>query len=110
MAHSNSWKQKACQGLIYRSWWVFLFLFLCGAVCSHAMNKKRLACGELEGHLAELSQQRTLLLQENEDLTVQINSQSDPAWIELTLMKGLGVVPEGQLKVYFPKQCDKQEL
>jgi hypothetical protein len=32
---------------------------------------------------------------------LQINSQSDLAWIELTLMKGLGVAPEDSQKVYF---------
>ena len=46
---------------------------------------------------------KEFLLEEKEDLKLQINSQKDPAWIELTLMKGLGLVPEGQLKVYFTK-------
>lgn len=40
-------------------------------------------------------------LQKQQDLKWQINSQSDLAWIELTLMKGLGLVPEGKKKVFF---------
>lgn len=32
---------------------------------------------------------------------LEINSQSDPAWVELMLMKNLGLVPEGQIKVFF---------
>ncbi len=34
-------------------------------------------------------------------LEQQINSQSDLAWLELTLMKGLGLVPENDQKVFF---------
>ena len=35
------------------------------------------------------------------NLERQIMSQSDPNWIALTLIRVLGVVPEGQQKVYF---------
>lgn len=35
-------------------------------------------------------------------LTRQINSQSDPSWIEMVLKKELGMVPEDQIKIYFP--------
>lgn len=31
----------------------------------------------------------------------QIKSQNDPAWIELILKRDLGLVPEGQIKIYF---------
>lgn len=34
-------------------------------------------------------------------LQLQINSQSDPTWIELALIKGLGLTPEDQQKVFF---------
>lgn len=39
-----------------------------------------------------------------EDLVLQVNSQSDPEWIELTLMKGLGLVPDGQTKIVFVEE------
>lgn len=39
---------------------------------------------------------------QKEYLTRQINSQSDPAWIEMVMKKELGLVPEGQVKIYFP--------
>lgn len=35
------------------------------------------------------------------NLDMQIMSQSDPRWITLTLMRVLGVVPEGETKLYF---------
>ncbi len=73
----------------------------CFMVYSHAMHRKQAVCQELEKHLNELHHQKELLSQTYDNLVVQINSQSDPAWIQLSLMKGLGVVPEGQQKVYF---------
>lgn len=51
-------------------------------------------------YLALKAEQR-LLEAVQEDLLLQINSQSDPAWVELILMKGLGLVPEGQTKAVF---------
>jgi hypothetical protein len=36
-----------------------------------------------------------------EKLLLTINSQSDPAWIELVLFRELGLVPEGAAKVWF---------
>ena len=40
---------------------------------------------------------------EKQQLQLKIASQTDPAWIEMILMRDLGVVPEGYLKVYFKK-------
>ncbi|MFV0340806.1 MAG: hypothetical protein ACK5MA_09335 [Parachlamydiaceae bacterium] len=55
-----------------------------------------------------LNQQMTALLEEKEramkiqeKLLLIINSQSDPAWIELVLFRELGLVPEGAAKVWF---------
>ncbi|MCE2983850.1 MAG: hypothetical protein LW832_09830 [Parachlamydia sp.] len=54
--------------------------------------------------MKHLQKEKRTALKRQEDLQLQINSQSDPAWIELTLMKGLGLVPEGEQKVYFQKR------
>ncbi len=93
--------RKHIQHFVYRSWWMFLFIGTCVGIYSHAMHKKHEVYASLEKHLIDLQQQKESLLLIREDLLAQIQSQSDPAWIELTLMKGLGVVPEGQQKVYF---------
>jgi hypothetical protein len=69
----------------------------------HAMKKKRQVLEVLKCQLYALQSEKQFLLEEKQDLKLQINSQKDPAWIELTLMKGLGLVPEGQLKVHFTK-------
>lgn len=73
----------------------------CFLIYSQAMEKKALVAKSLQDQLDMLSHQKSELLAEHEDLLLQINSQSDPAWIELTLMKGLGLVPDGQMKVFF---------
>jgi hypothetical protein len=48
-----------------------------------------------------IQEQKNQALLLRERLLLQINSQSDPEWIELVLMQGLGLVPEGQTKAYF---------
>lgn len=102
----HSLRAKFClrggkRNIIAQSWWVVLFASICSIVYSHASHKKNEVLASLDDHLSTLKNEKGLLLQEKEDLLLQVNSQSDPAWIQLTLMKGLGLVPEGQLKVYF---------
>lgn len=60
-----------------------------------------IAFAKLHQQYAELLNEEKKALALNQDYTLQINSQSDPEWIELTLMKGLGLVPEDQVKVVF---------
>ena len=89
---------------VKRWWWVFGFLALCAAGYTLAVQKKKTEIVGLKHRVQELEVQKTTALQEREDLVRQIESQSDPAWIELILMKGLGLVPEGHKKVYFYKE------
>lgn len=91
---------------IYQSWWVLLFIAACCFIYFNSVGKKDEVIASLDLHLDMLKAEKSSLLQEKEDLLLQINSQSDPAWIQLTLMKGLGLVPEGQLKVYFYSDND----
>jgi hypothetical protein len=96
---------SSLSGSVIGSWWVAAFLICSYTLYHHAIQNKQRACMELQHKKQELQYQKEIALMEHEDLQLQINSQSDPAWIEMTLMKGLGMVPEGQRKVYFmPKQ------
>ncbi len=54
--------------------------------------------------LSQLETEKTAALEEHGDLLLQVNSQNDPAWIEMVLMKELGLVPEGHVKVYFERE------
>jgi hypothetical protein len=92
---------KTKESAIRQYWWVVAFIVLCFGIYAHAARKKQRSILALESHLQQLSNEKQYLLQEREELLLNVQSQSDPAWIELTLIKGLGLVPEGQTKVYF---------
>lgn len=102
--HSSKTKaslKRVKKGGIYQNWWVALFIAACCLIYFNSGDKKNEVLATLDSHLQHLKIEKALLLQEKEDLLLQVNSQSDPAWIQLTLKKGLGLVPEGQKKVYF---------
>lgn len=86
---------------ISRYWWVVLFVSLCGTIYGSSIRKKDEVIYSLDKQLSALQLQTQELMEVQQDLRLQIDSQSDPAWIQLTLMKVLGLVPEGQSKVYF---------
>jgi hypothetical protein len=98
--------QRESRGAIYQNGWVFLFIAACCFIYLNSIGKKNEVIASLDQKLGILNTQKSLLLQQKEDLLLQINSQSDPAWIQLVLMKGLGLVPEGQQKVYFYSDND----
>jgi hypothetical protein len=99
----KTWSKKAFDAVILRSWWAFLFIAFSYLLYSQGMHKKREMYQELLFRLKSLEAEKQKVLEDQEDLLLQINSQNDPAWIEMVLMKGIGVVPEGQTKVYFEK-------
>lgn len=86
-----------------KSWWVLAFCGLTCMVYFHFMKEKKLAIHSLISRLEEMELNRWRALQKNEDLQLHLASQNDPAWIEMILMRDLGVVPEGFLKVHFKK-------
>jgi hypothetical protein len=90
-------------GFVVRFWWVFLFLVICFVVYDNNIKEKNKEIQIMKNRLKELSLEKELTLEEKEELLSKINSQSDPSWIEMVLIKELGVVPDGQLKVHFKK-------
>lgn len=97
-------RPKTFESFLSEWWWMLLFFALCYLLYSHGIEKKKGAVRELKARLFALEEEKKHALEEREDLLLQINSQSDPSWIQMTLMKGLGMVPEGQVKVYFKKE------
>jgi hypothetical protein len=59
---------------------------------------------KLDGEIEGLSQLQRELVHEVEQQQMQLLSLHDPEWIELTLMRCIGVVPKGYTKVYFRPQ------
>ncbi len=86
---------------LQRYWWVIAFASLCGVLYLHAMREKNIIYLEMAGRLQTLEKEKALAIAEQEELNLQIQSQTDPAWIEMVLRRNLGMVPEGQTKVYF---------
>jgi hypothetical protein len=86
---------------VIRSWWVVLFSLLCFMVYEQAVNKRDQDYKKLSGQFADLQYEKEKALKKQDELLLQVNSESDPAWVELVLMQGLGLAPEDQTKVFF---------
>ncbi len=83
------------------SWWAILFAGVFSFVYFHGMHEKSLQLKELQGRLKGLEHDKLLAQQAQEELLMEIQSQTDPAWIELRLMEELGMTPQGAVKIYF---------
>lgn len=92
---------KKCERLFLECWWVLLFLICCYLCYEQGLKHREVVFGQLKNQYDELQREKILALHQQKELLLQINSQSDPDWIELTLMKVLGLVNEGQTKVLF---------
>ncbi|MFI5334723.1 MAG: hypothetical protein ACHQT8_06155 [Chlamydiales bacterium] len=92
------------RSFLARNWWVILFFGLCYLIYSHGMHKKKATLSELQGRYSELEAEKLVLVEQQNELRMQVRSQGDPAWVEMTLVKALGLVPDGQRKVYFETQ------
>lgn len=62
---------------------------------------------KLHNQYLELQREYKSAVALQETLLLRVNSQSDPEWVELTLMNGLGLVPDGQTKVVFVEDASK---
>lgn len=86
-----------------RSWWAIVFSTLSIAFYFQAAHGRTTIFSDLTMRLQEMEREKLIASQEQEDLSLQLQSETDPAWVELLLMKELGVVPEGWTKVQFTK-------
>jgi len=89
--------------LVVRSWWVIIFMLVCYIGYDMGIKKRNTAIYDMKCKYNALLKEKQLVLAKKEDLDLRFRSQSDPAWIEMVLMKELGVVPENQIKVHFQK-------
>ncbi|MFI0435879.1 MAG: hypothetical protein ACH350_09195 [Parachlamydiaceae bacterium] len=94
-------RQQFFQVFFIDSWWVIAFIMICSVFYEQGLKSKDSLCQQLTDQWISLQKEKEEALLQQQNLKLQINSQSDLAWIELTLMKGLGLVPEGQQKIYF---------
>jgi len=81
--------------------WVIVFTATCLAGYIAIVKNKNETFLLLSAKVYSMEIKKTQVLCEKNELTTQVNSQNDPLWIEMLLMKALGLVPSGQMKVYF---------
>ena len=97
-------RQKAAGFFWFQgSWWVLLFCAFVSLAYLHALKGRNAALGEMAFRFGVMEKEKMTVLQEQEDLRMRIASQNDPAWIEMVLMREIGVVPEGWMKVHFTR-------
>lgn len=88
----------------FKCWWTILFILFCYGFYLHGMHKKKELFNQLLAKVQILENQLHVVMETREDLLLQIESQTDPAWTEMLIKKQLGMVPSGQTKVYFEKE------
>lgn len=93
---------KALEEVVFLSWWVILIAIFSYMWLENENKKQEKTFHALSTRLMELKNEKIYAQRKQELLLKQINSQSDPAWVELTLIKGLGLVPEHHKKIFFP--------
>lgn len=93
--------QSLIQCIFIRSWWIIAFVLACAILYEQGLKERDTLYQQLAEQWLNLQKEKQEALRHQQNLQLQINSQSDLAWVELTLTKGLGLVPEGQKKVYF---------
>lgn len=87
--------------VIVKSWWVILFFLLTYFAFDQALHRKNLEQENLQNKRASYLLEKKTQADEQARLQLEIDSQKDPAWIEMTLLRCLGLVPEGQTKIFF---------
>jgi hypothetical protein len=94
-------RSRLFEELILKSWWTILFFLLCYFVYDQGMRRRHAEEDALIKKASDFVVEKERALKHQEDLKLQLMSQDDSAWIEMVLMKNLGLVPEGQRKVCF---------
>lgn len=87
-----------------KNWWMVTFLCLVALFFWQNSRKTHFIAAELEDRLALIIEEKRLAAFARDDLLLQIESQNDPQWVELVLMRRLGMIPFGQIKVHFEKE------
>lgn len=85
-------------------WWVVLFVVGSYVLFTQSLIRKQSEIYALQNRKSELIAKIQQANGERKNLQMQVNSQDDPYWIELTLKRCLGVVPKKQVKIFFKKE------
>lgn len=85
------------------------FLIICSGLYERNSSLYKKEKQQLENKLLALQKEETVALERRESLKREVESQSDPKWIELTLKRVLGMVEKGEKKWLFIQQAKEVE-
>lgn len=84
------------------SWWPPIFFALAAmAWYEWGVEQYSQLHRQFDSQLHALEQQKEAYLAVQAALQQQVNSQSDPEWVEMVLIQELGLLPQGHDKVFF---------
>lgn len=87
--------------LFFRSWWVIAFILMCAVLFERGLKGREDSFQQLREQQAYLILEKRNSLSLQNYLEQQISCQNDLSWLEITLMRELGLVPENNQKVFF---------
>lgn len=99
-ANKKSLKQILKQEF-YNSWWVGLVLIFIGMLYIKTDRLKEEKILDLTSCLSQIESEKLVAGLEKERLVDQIKSLEDPDYVEMLLIKKMGVVPEDMIKARF---------
>lgn len=91
------------QSWIREWWWTIAFLAVSSVWYGKTIVTKNAQIAILKDRLESMEKEKKQMMAAQEELLLQKQSQDDPEWVEMILMKKLGLAPEGKQKVYFRK-------
>jgi len=97
----RAWQRTLWKELGPSSWWVWLFFLCCLLGLRMATERREALYLDLAAKRAHALTEIAAASKRQDELQLQLQSESDPAWIEISLMRWLGLAPEGSTKVYF---------
>ncbi len=99
--HTLSMKKRIRLEILKRSWWVYVFLLInfigFKTIFQHTNHKTQ----QLANTYQTLQKSKQTLEKQKSQLSFKINSLHDQKTVEMILKKELGLISEGQTKVYF---------
>lgn len=94
-------KSRLFEEVVLKSWWVILFVFLAVFAYEQASLDREKEKKTLLLEVQNLQESIKAAEIREKELELQAKSQEESQWIEMVLMKGLGLVPEGAIKIHF---------
>lgn len=107
MTVASKKRSRLFEEVILKSWWTILFFLICFFAYDRGVHYRNKEKQKLVIKMQDLQNEKFNAIQNKELLLLQIESQNEAAWVELMLMRGLGLVPEGEQKIIFLKEPKK---